>query len=687
MNRCTALPLRATDARANAAGHAGNSTVVRAIALGLLAAASAETAGAQATASPIPLGEVIVTGGRSERPGSQSFLGAAEIRTYEAARVSDALTLLPAVHPQPGSRGGSRNEQTIYVRGFDQSRVPILLDGIPIYVPYDGYIDLARLPTFALAGVEVARGYTSVLYGPNALGGAINLVSRRPTSDFEAQASARLDVDRKGDTQGYRTDLTVGLLRENWYAQAGVAVLDRDHFTLSKGFTAGVFQPTGERRRSSSRDVSANLKVGLVPNATDEYAVTLVYQDGEKQAPPYAGSIAANGVFFDWPQYDKRSVYFNGRTALGDGQLKTRLFYDRFENSLRRYDTASYTTQFRPFAFTSFYSDYTFGGSAEYALPELAGWRTSGAVHVKKDVHRENGLNGPRSRMEDVTSSFAVATERELGTGWRLFLGASYDRRDAGTAQDPSTNGATRFATQDQDGWNAQAGVVGDLGPGAVRASISRKVRFATMFERYSYRLGNGLPNPGLKPEAAVNYEIGYLWTVTPTLTLDASAFVSDFDDIIQSATVRAGPPVVSQSQNIGEARISGVELSARAELPAGARLIADYTYLDRDLRNRPGVRLFGTPHHTLNLRGEVPIGPVTLVPSLLARSSQDTSDVGAGAPIDGYVLANLKAAWRVTDRFSLEAGVTNLFDKAYAYDLGFPAAGREFFLGVKASL
>lgn len=655
--------------------------------LGALAAACAGPALAQATTGTTNLGEVIVTGTRAERPGAQAFLGAAEIGAYEAARVSEALTLLPAVHPQPGNRGGSRNEQTIYVRGFDQSRVPVLLDGIPIYVPYDGYIDLARLPTFALAGIEVAKGYTSVLYGPNALGGAINLVSRRPTAALEAQASARLDFDRRGETQGYRTDLLVGVLRDGWYAQAGAAILDRDHSTLSKDFDPGVFQPAGKRRRSASRDLSANLKLGLTPNAADEYALTLVWQDGEKQAPPYAGSIAANGVFFDWPQYDKRSVYLNGRTALGGGQLKTRLFYDRFENSLRRYDTDSYATQFRPFAFTSFYSDYTFGGSAEYALPELAGWQATGALHLKKDVHRENSLNGPRSRMEDVTSSFALAVERDLTPDWRLFLGASYDRRDAGRAQDPSTNGASLFATKDQDGWNAQAGVVGEVGPGTLRASVSRKVRFATLFERYSYRLGNGLPNPGLKPETAVNYEIGYLWRVSPGLTLDASAFVSDFDDIIQSATVRAGPPVVSQSQNIGEARISGVELTARAELPAGARLIADYTYLDRDLRNRPGLRLFGTPHHTLNLRGEVPLGPVILVPSLLARSSQDTSDLGGGAPIDGYVLTNLKGAWRVTDQVSLEAGVTNLFDKSYEFDLGFPAAGREFFLSVKASL
>lgn len=80
-------------------------------------------------------------------------------------------------------------------------------------------------------------------------------------------------------------------------------------------------------------------------------------------------------------------------------------------------------------------------------------------------------------------------------------------------------------------------------------------------------------------------------------------------------------------------------------------------------------------------------MAPAPLIPGLLARSSQDTSDLGAGAPIGGYVLANLKAAWRLTNRLSLETGISNLFDKAYEYDLSSPAAGREVFLSARASL
>ena len=656
-----------------------------ALAFALTGGAAAQTTQAS---DVFEVGTVIVTGQAAQRPGAQSFLTADDLDTYEAARVSEALTLLPGVHPQPGNRGGARNEQTVYVRGFDQSRVPVLLDGIPIYVPYDGYIDLARLPTSELSGIEVARGYTSVLYGPNALGGAINLISRRPSKAFEAQAGVRFDLDGDGGGEGYRAEARLGVLRDFGYLQAGVTILDRDHTSLSGDFRPAVFQPKDERRRSASRDTAASLKLALTPNATDEYAVSLVWQEAQKQAPPYAGPVAANGVFFDWPQYDKRSVYFNGLTDLGGaGKLKTRLFWDSFKNNLKRYDTDSYATQFRPYAFNSFYDDYTVGGSLEYALPALSTWDLKTALHVKKDVHREHSLNKPVSRMQDVTTSLALAGERQITSGWRLFLGGSYDRRDAGQAQDPSTNGATRFATRDQDGWNAQAGVVGDVGAGVLRASVSRKVRFATQFERYSYRLGNGLPNPGLKPEAAVNYELGYAVQATPWLRLDAAAFLSDFSDIIQSATVTAGPPVVSQSRNVGKAWVSGVEVTGDLDLGQGRTLRADYTYLERDLRNRPGLRLYGTPDHTLSLRGEFPVGPITLVPSVLARSAQDTSDIGDGSPIKGYALFGLKAVWRVNDALSFEAGGANLFDKAYQYDLGYPAEGRNFFVSLKARM
>ena len=65
------------------------------------------------------------------------------------------------------------------VRGFNQRYVPVFFDGIPIYVPYDGYIDTGKLPTANLSEITLTKGNSSVLYGPNAMGGVVNILSKK----------------------------------------------------------------------------------------------------------------------------------------------------------------------------------------------------------------------------------------------------------------------------------------------------------------------------------------------------------------------------------------------------------------------------------------------------------------------------------------------------------------------------
>ena len=109
------------------------------------------------------------------------------MRLFNRDNLADAVNLLPGVTL---SETGARNEKMIYIRGFDIKHVPMFMDGIPIYVPYDGYPDLARFNTFDLSEIIVSKGFTSVLYGPNTMGGAINMVSRRPVKKIEVSAGA-----------------------------------------------------------------------------------------------------------------------------------------------------------------------------------------------------------------------------------------------------------------------------------------------------------------------------------------------------------------------------------------------------------------------------------------------------------------------------------------------------------------
>jgi outer membrane receptor protein involved in Fe transport len=134
---------------------------------------------------PFHLGAVSVnvTSAASTLGLSTDSISQAEISSQHATTVAKALEFLPGVSIQ--HIASNRNEAGIMVRGFSsRGQVPLYLDGIPIYVPYDGYVDFNRFLTSDIAEVQVSRGYTSPLLGPNALGGTINLVFKSGTKDF-----------------------------------------------------------------------------------------------------------------------------------------------------------------------------------------------------------------------------------------------------------------------------------------------------------------------------------------------------------------------------------------------------------------------------------------------------------------------------------------------------------------------
>uniref|UniRef100_UPI003FA6FAD0 TonB-dependent receptor plug domain-containing protein n=1 Tax=Salmonella enterica TaxID=28901 RepID=UPI003FA6FAD0 len=101
-------------------------------------------------------GEVRVSGSQADTrldpAGTQ--VKAQDLERFNRDNVSQAISLLPGV----SYTTNMRNEQPISVRGFDGRRTPLFLDGVPVYVPYDGQVDFSRFLTFDLAEIEVAKG-------------------------------------------------------------------------------------------------------------------------------------------------------------------------------------------------------------------------------------------------------------------------------------------------------------------------------------------------------------------------------------------------------------------------------------------------------------------------------------------------------------------------------------------------
>jgi iron complex outermembrane recepter protein len=655
------------------------------IMLGAATAAQAQTP----SPTPLQLGEVVVSapGQTNPVPGTVSTIGTDEIRMFDLDRLSNAIETMPGASVNPGNRGGARNEAGVFIRGFDQSRVPLLLDGIPVYVPYDGYVDLNRFLTGDFTKVEISKGYTSVLYGPGALGGAINLVTRKPERPFEGDASLSIILDNRLSYSGVRVNTNLGSRQGDWYVIGSLSEDNVDHTRLPDSFNGGLYQPAGERLRSASQDFRVSGRIGYAPDADDDYAIGFAVARGQKGAPPYAGFDSTKATFFDWPYYDEDSVYLLGRRALTFGTnsyVKVRAYYDGFRNSLYRYDNQTYTTQNLPFAFKSQYDDYSFGSSVEAGTDPFAGNTTKVAFHARQDTHQEFGPTTPKSIMRDATYSAALESTQQVMDRLRLTFGLSEDVRTPISAQDPSTGGTTTFRLSDQTAFNIQGGARYALRDDTdLFGSIGRRARFPTMFERYSYRLGNGQPNAGLRPEKATKIEMGVETRILPRTNLSVALFNSDVDDFIQAVTIgtRTTPPfgAIVQNQNVGNARFSGIEAEVTSHIIPRVDLGANYTLLDRDPRgSQSSAPYYGTPRHKGIAWADIDLGQgFSIIPSLLVESSRKTTDTGNGLPVDGFIVANLKGVYQITEAISAELASYNLTDQKYFYDNGYPMPGR----------
>lgn len=215
---------------------------------------------------------------------STTVLDSETMQNLERTTVVDALNTLSGINIQ---NGGGRNEQMIMLRGFDVKHAPLFIDGIPIAVPYDGYVDFSRFTTYDLSQIEVSKGLTSVLLGPNTFSGAINMVTKKPTKEFEGEMG--VGVFSGDGKDGY---ITAGTNQGNYYGIVSLSGMQRDNYPLSDDFPNGIkYEDGGARNNSSAKDTKINVKVGYTPNATDEYSFNYIKQHATKDVPPYSGII------------------------------------------------------------------------------------------------------------------------------------------------------------------------------------------------------------------------------------------------------------------------------------------------------------------------------------------------------------------------------------------------------------
>lgn len=547
---------------------------------------------------------------------------------------------------------GAKNESSIKIRGLASNRITLMYDGIPIYEPYFNSFDLKSIAASGIENIKVIKGTHSVLYGPNTLGGVINLVSQRPGVSF-------LSLDTNFSENS--TYFVSGSLGTTWKKFAVLANASMDQ---SDGFK---WNQDGERVNRDNSDYhrkNFSGKFYFYPSENSEIMAQVIYYTADYGIP--AATEYVKSRYWRFKDWDRWQVNLGGMFPfLGKGLFKIRTYYVYHFNVL----DAFRSVDLENLQWESTYKNDSLGAFilGEYPLTQDNNLKFS--INTSKNQVRQQGDIGEEwEAYNRQIYSAAVEDHWNISEKLKIVGGASIDylvkhNDEKDTRLNPIIG--LKFTPKEWLDFHL---------------SFSRKTRFPSMRALYSSSTGN----PDLTAELGNNYEIGFSYK--KGLWLSGAVFYQRITDMIQSYRGLDG---YRNYQNIGTAELTGLELELGKRMGI-FDFSLNYTYLhavEKDLEQP----LDYTPRSQFN--GLINIGKIKGFSlsfwGIAVSGSQ--AKLGNEPPfeiidIPGYVLLHARLAKQI-GVFSLYVKAENLLDKTYFAEPGFPMKARTFMLGFGMNL
>lgn len=639
---------------------------------------------------------LVVSAAQIEQPLSRTA-DSVTVLTGRALEARQVTSLGAALQAVPGftiaQSGGPGTLTSIFPRGGESDFTLVLVDGIRANA-FGGGLDLSQVPVTDVDRIEVVRGPQSALYGADAIGGVVQIVTRRggpPTVGGRLEGGSRATRRFVADTRG-----EVG----GWLWQGG-----GDYFA-DEGFT-GVAPASGER---VSNDEARQRQVWIGggwrgARGTDVHG-TVRYVDTERGAPGPFGSDPARrfggvdriargttdrrsaGIRLVHPwtgpasrvrqrvDLDLSDLDLSFLSAFGVSDSETRRVHGRVqtdaaldagfgisggvewlsERARNTFITAG--TRLVPVARRVVGS---FGEVRWHALDRLSLQAGVRAEHITRAALAGNP--SPFSPRPDFAADTVVSVNPKLSMSWLL------------TPTLPS--GGARHWTRLR--------IAGGTG---IRPPDAFEIAFTD--------------NPDLEPERSRSVEIGATQALAGgAVRLDGTIFFNQYDDLIISVGSLRD---VSRyrTDNVSNARARGVELSAAWQTGRGLALTAAYTMLDTEIRAidgtaqapspyRVGDRLLRRPRHQGSLTFQWTRARTTVFGALAARGAALDAEPAFGPSgglyaNPGHGVADAGGSVHLSRGLDVYARVLNLFDRDYEQVLGYPAPGRTVFAGVRVA-
>lgn len=584
----------------------------------------------------------------------------ATVTTIEATTIEQQkpLDLAEVLRYAPGATVtvGAKGEYTLKLRGIDSGRIALLVDGVPIVEPYFGTFDLKTVSSGGIASVQVTTGPSSVLYGPNTLGGIVNVITRRPTPD----PNVNLTLSYGGqNTRGAGADAAMQFGR--FGVAASALAQDSDGFR----YTDQATDTKVLRTLSDYQRLNLSGKVIYNPTDSSEIMVNADTYHSSFGIPPTLSGRARYWRFKDW---DRTSVSAGGYAALGGSVLlRFRGYYVNYYNVLDQYTNSSMSA----LSAESSYNNpiYGFFGLGELTL---AKWNA-----LKASLYYE----GDRTRQQDNPGLAWYGYHQDWLSGgvedhvtiidhWEFIAGVSLDslhKYVGGTTTRLNPLVGLKYSPTDALD---------------IHVSFATKSKFPSMRSLYSSVGGN----PDLKSESGRASELCV--TYNKGFFLSASFFLNSLHDFIMSIRQPDGTPLYL---NINRARINGLEVQAQKKLALGAfgvDALAGYTFLDhRDISDDRPLDALSKHTGTFDLGFSYAGGPrLGLTGILASKSWYWNTSTSTDQIIPGYFSLNAVLSWSVRN-FEPFVRVTNVFNRYFYTEPGFPWRGRFIEFGLKAGL
>lgn len=604
---------------------------------------------------------VVVTATKLETPlrevaSSVTVISAEEIENKQPNTVLDVLRSVPGLDVI--RQGGLGQQTSIFLRGSNSMHTLVLVDGIEMNDPANPgrSFDFSTLGTDNIERIEIVRGPGSTLYGSDALGGVINIITRKGSGKPKVNLFAEY-----GSFETHEEKLSVSGGNElvNYSLVAS--------FLESNGISAAA-KRYGNQERDGYDRTSVSSRIGLTPTDNFDVDFFLRYIDAEADLDTFAGP------FGDDPNntFDSESLFLRlqGRLMLLNDRWEQKLGfslsdYDRenrdgtdpshpFDSSMTTYDSRLYKGDWQHNLYLHPTNTLTVG--LEYEKEEASGT----SVYIYADPLWNTNDRFDKATAE--TYGYYIQDEIRL---WRDFI------TTAGLRVDDHEEFGARMTYRITSSYLFRptgTRIKGTFG------TAFKAPTLAQLYENSTYVLGN----PDLAPEKSRGWDIGLeqqLWN--DRVLLSATYFENHFEDLIN--TFYSMTSFKYEYENIDEAQTKGLELTASVRPVDDLTLSASYTYTDTENRNT-GEQLLRRPRHKYNLnvnyrfldRGNANLD----IFYFGERDDLDLYNWSQTKTLAGYTVVNLALSYEVNPHLRIHGRVENLFDEDYEETNGFGSPG-----------